>query len=99
LKLLPTRKSVARTAVSSHDSLGRGAEIAVSVGVFFGIGLMLDNAFETRPLFMIVCSLFSVIGSFTRLWYVYDNDMEFQEVKRRKLSTSHMRDSNLVGEK
>jgi hypothetical protein len=46
-----------------------------------------------------VCSLFSVIGSFTRLWYVYDNDMEFQEVKRRKLSTSHMRDSNLVGEK
>ena len=71
----------------------------MSVGVFFGIGLMLDNAFETRPLFMIVCSLFSVIGSFTRLWYVYDNDMEFQEVKRRKLSTSHMRDSKLVGEK
>ena len=71
----------------------------MSVGVFFGIGLMLDNAFETRPLFMIVCSLFSVIGSFTRLWYVYDNDMEFQEVKRRNLSTSHMRGSNLVGEK
>jgi len=99
LKFLPTRKPVARAAVSSHDSLGRGVEIAVSVGVFFGIGLMLDNAFETRPLFMILCSLFSVVGSFARLWYVYDNDMQFQEVKRQKLSTSHMHDSSFVGDK
>jgi len=99
LKLLPTRKPVVRGASSSDDSLGRGAEISVSVGVFFGIGLTLDNAFETRPLFMILCSLFSVVGSFARLWYVYDNDMQFQEVKRQKLSTSHMRDSSFVGEK
>ena len=99
MKLLPTRKPVARAAVSSHDSLGRGVEIAVSVGVFFAIGLMLDNAFETRPLFMILCSLFSVVGSFARLWYVYDNDMQFQEVKRQKLSTSHMHDSIFVGDK
>jgi len=59
----------------------------------------LDNAFETRPLFMILCSLFSVVGSFARLWYVYDNDMQFQEVKRQKLSTSHMHDSSFVGDK
>ncbi len=99
MKLLPTRKPVVRTAVSSDDSLGRGAEIAVSVGVFFGIGLILDNAFETRPLFMILCSLFSVIGSFARLWYVYDGNMREQEVERQSMSTSHMRNTSLVGEK
>lgn len=88
-----------RNANSSHDSLGRGAEIAVSVGVFFVVGLLLDNAFETKPIFMILLSLFSLLGSFVRLWYVYDTDMQVQEVKRQNLSTSHMRSSNLVGEK
>ncbi|MFZ8936088.1 MAG: AtpZ/AtpI family protein [Ilumatobacteraceae bacterium] len=99
MKLLPIRKPVARTAVSSNDSLGRGAEVAVSVGVFFGIGWVLDRAFQTRPIFMIVCSLFSILGSFARLWYVYDGNMRVQEVERQNLSTSHMRKSSLVGEK
>ena len=97
MKLLPTRKPVARTATSSHDSLGRGVEIAVSVGVFFMVGLLLDNAFETRPVFMILCSLFSVLGSFARLWFVYDTDMQTQEVKRRGDATRHMRNSDLGG--
>ncbi len=97
MKLLPTRKPVARTATSSNDSLGRGVEIAVSVGVFFMVGLLLDNAFETRPVFMILCSLFSVLGSFARLWFVYDTDMQTQEVKRRGIATRHMRNSDLGG--
>ena len=99
MKLLPIRKPVARTAASSHDSLGRGIEIAVSVGVFLVIGLLLDNAFETRPVFMILCSLFSVLGSFARLWFVYDTDMQSQEIKRREVATRHMRKSELVSEK
>ena len=99
MKLLPIRKPVARTAASSHDSLGRGIEIAVSVGVFLVIGLLLDNAFETRPVFMILCSLFSVLGSFARLWFVYDTDMRSQETKRREAATRHMRKSELVREK
>lgn len=99
MKFLPTRKPVARTGASSHDSMGRGVEIAVSVGVFFAVGLILDNAFDTKPLFMIVCSLFSVIGSFARLWYVYDTDMQSQEVKRQHTATSHMVSADLAGEK
>ncbi|MBM3805517.1 MAG: AtpZ/AtpI family protein [Actinobacteria bacterium] len=86
LKLLPIRKPVVRSAGSSHDSLGRGAEIAVSVGVFFAIGLLLDNYLETRPIFMIALSLFSVLGSFTRLWFVYENDMRAREVERRNMA-------------
>jgi len=88
-----------RTAVSSHDSLGRGVEIAVSVGVFFVIGLMLDNAFGTKPLLIIVCTLFSMVGSFVRLWYVYDVDMQRQEIKRHESATSHMRSAKVLAEK
>ena len=99
MKLLPTRKPVVRTAVSSHDSLGRGVEIAVSVGVFFVIGLMLDNAFGTKPLLIIVCTLFSMLGSFARLWYVYDVDMQRQEIKRRESATSHMYGAQVLAEK
>ena len=95
MKLLPTRKPVAQTAVSSHDSLGRGVEIAVSVGVFFAIGLVLDNALGTTPIFMIACSLFSVLGSFARLWYVYEGNMKVQEIKRKNLTTSHFDDASL----
>jgi F0F1-type ATP synthase assembly protein I len=99
LKLLPIRKPVARTAASSHDSLGRGVEIAVSVGVFFVVGMLLDNAFQTRPVFMIVCSLFSILGSFARLWFVYDVDMQRQEIKRRESATIHLRGAKVLAEK
>ena len=95
MKLLPIRKPAVQTTVSSHDSLGRGVEIAVSVGVFFAIGLVLDNALGTTPIFMIACSLFSVFGSFVRLWYVYEGNMKVQEVKRKNLATNHFGDANL----
>jgi len=99
LKLLPTRKSVAQTGNSSHDSLGRGVEIAVSVGVFFVIGLLLDSVFETKPVFILACTIFSMLGSFARLWYVYDIDMQRQEIKRRESATSHMRGAEVLAEK
>ena len=99
MKIFPTRKPVARVAPSSQDSLGRGVEIAVSVGVFFVIGLMLDNAFGTKPLLIIVCTMFSMLGSFTRLWYVYVIDMQRQEKKRRESATSHMRGAEVLAEK
>ena len=96
---MPIRKTVARTAASSDDSLGRGVEIAVSVGVFFVIGLMLDNAFGTKPVLIIVCTLFSMLGSFARLWYVYDVDMQRQEIKRRESATIHLRGAEVLAEK
>jgi F0F1-type ATP synthase assembly protein I len=67
--------------------------------VFFVIGLMLDNAFETKPLLIIVCTLFSMLGSFARLWYVYDVDMQRQEIKRRESATSHMHGAQVLAEK
>ena len=66
-------------------------EISVSVGVFLVVGLLLDNAFSTRPIFTIALSLFSLLGSFVRLWYVYDVDMQSKEAERRNIATAHIR--------
>lgn len=66
-------------------------EISVSVGVFLVVGLVLDNAFDTRPIFTIALSLFSLLGSFVRLWYVYDIDMQSKEAERRNVATAHIR--------
>ncbi|GBL20945.1 hypothetical protein EMGBS4_10050 [Acidimicrobiaceae bacterium] len=91
LKFLPTRKPVVRGASASDDSLGRGAEISVSVGIFLVVGLVVDNSLGTRPIFTIALSLFSLLGSFVRMWYVYDGNMQLQEVKRRDAATSHIK--------
>ena len=80
-----------RGASSSDDSLGRGAEISVSVGIFLVVGLVVDNSLGTRPIFTILLSLFSLLGSFVRMWYVYDGNMQVQEVKRRNAATSHIK--------
>lgn len=79
--------------------MGRGVEIAVSVGVFFAIGLLLDSVFETKPVFILTCTIFSMLGSFARLWYVYDIDMQHQEVRRRESATSHMFGADLTTKK
>jgi hypothetical protein len=40
-----------------------------------------------------------MLGSFARLWYVYDIDMQRQEVRRRESATSHMRGADLTAKK
>ncbi len=94
MKFLPTRKQVVRGASASDDSLGRGAEISVSVGIFLVVGLVVDNSLGTRPIFTILLSLFSLLGSFVRMWYVYDGNMQIQEVKRRNAATSHIKNQS-----
>ncbi len=79
-----------RTASPSDDSLGRGAEVSVSVGIFLVIGLIVDNSLGTRPIFTIALSLFSLLGSFVRMWYVYNGNMQVQEIKRQRAATSHI---------
>lgn len=68
----------------------------MSVGVFFVIGLLLDGVFETKPVFILACTIFSMLGSFARLWYVYDTDMRTQEFNRRAATTQHMQKSDLA---
>jgi F0F1-type ATP synthase assembly protein I len=89
-KVLVPKKSIAGT----DDSLGRGPDIALSTAVFLVIGLAIDSATHTRPLFTIILVVLSLVGNFARMWYVYDDRMKLLEHERQQRSISHQgRDS------
>ena len=69
-------------APRSDDSLGRGMDIALTVGVFFGVGFFLDRWLGTTPLFMIVLTLLAVVGFFISMKYRYTAHMEQLEAER-----------------
>ncbi|MEY2975667.1 MAG: hypothetical protein RIR49_2087 [Actinomycetota bacterium] len=85
MKLLFTKARDAR-ATGSDDNLGRGMESAVMIGVFLGLGYLLDSWLGTRPLFMIGLVLFGAVGVFVRMKYSYDAAMAAHEEERRSSS-------------
>ena len=77
MKLVPRTKPI-----DADDNIGRGMDFALVILVFLGIGWALDRAFDTRPMFMIGCTVFSVVGQFVRMWYAYDARMSQLESER-----------------
>ena len=77
MKLVPRTKPI-----DADDNIGRGMDFALVILVFLGIGWALDRAFDTRPAFMIGCTVFSVAGQFIRMWYAYDARMSQLESDR-----------------
>ncbi len=77
-------------AQGSDDSLGRGMDLALTVLVFLGIGWLLDSWLGLFPLFTISLVLFSSIGSFVRMKYVYDAAMERLEADRAAQRTGNL---------
>jgi len=78
-------------AQGSDDSLGRGMDVALTVLVFLGVGWLLDSWLGLFPLFTISLVLFSAIGSFVRMKYVYDAAMERLEADRAAHRTGNPR--------
>lgn len=78
-----TRRIVPRQRVVGDDTLSRGVEIAVSVLIFTVVGLAIDSRAGTTPWVTIALFLFSVLGSFVRLYYSYTARMEIHERERR----------------
>jgi len=66
----------------NDDSLGRGMDFALTVLVFLGLGWLIDRWLGLFPVFTISLVLFSAIGSFIRMKYVYDATMERLEAER-----------------
>lgn len=89
MKLLPTVLVPKKSIAGTDDSLGRGADIALSTAVFLVIGLLIDSAIHTRPFFTIALVVISLIGNFARMWYVYDGRMNLLERERQENSVSH----------
>jgi ATP synthase protein I len=61
------------------SAAAKGAELAVSLLVFFGIGWLLDRWLGTAPWFMIGLLVFAIVGQMVRIWYAYDFEMRQHE--------------------
>jgi F0F1-type ATP synthase assembly protein I len=69
-------------APRSDDTLGRGMDIALTVGLFFGIGFFVDRWLGTTPIFMIGLTLLAVVGFFVSMKCRYTAEMERLEAER-----------------
>ncbi len=77
MKLFPP--PVRRPRPSNDDSLGQGMDIALTLALFFGIGLALDRWLGTTPWLMITCSVLAAVGFFAKFKYRYDARMDEHE--------------------
>jgi len=57
-------------------------DMALTLAVFLVLGWLLDRWLGTTPLFMIVLTVVSAAGQFTRMKYTYDAQMERLEAER-----------------
>lgn len=57
-----------------HRSSG-GFELAVVVGLFAALGLLIDRWLGTMPIATISLFLLGVVGAVTKLWIGYDRQM------------------------
>lgn len=68
----------------TNEGLGQGVETALLIGMFLGIGWLIDRAAGTMPLFMIVLVVIAAVGVFAKFWYGYDARMRQLEAERAK---------------
>jgi hypothetical protein len=64
------------------DGLGKGMELALTLALFVGLGLLLDRWLGTAPWFAIGLSVFGVAGQTARMWYGYEARMRALEAER-----------------
>ena len=78
---------------SVDQGLGQGMEMALTIAVFLGIGWGLDVWLDTRPIFMIGLVIFSTVGQFIKMWFIYDARMKMLENERRQAMNAHQQKS------
>jgi len=63
-----------KTGVSKKNSspiIDIAAELVAGVLVGVIIGLMMDNLFASKPLFLIICIILAVVAAFRSIWKKY----------------------------
>ena len=69
--------------------MGQGMEMALTIAVFLGIGWGLDAWLDTQPIFMVSLVIFSTVGQFIKMWFIYDARMKVLENERRDALGAH----------
>lgn len=77
------------------QGMGQGMEMALTIAVFLGIGWGLDVWLGTRPIFMIGLVIFSTVGQFIKMWFIYDARMKMLENERRQAMNAHQQSATL----
>ena len=75
------------------QGMGQGMEMALTIAVFLGIGWGLDVWLDTQPIFMIGLVIFSTVGQFIKMWFIYDARMKMLEDERRQSMNAHQQNS------
>ncbi len=81
---LSTARLTSRRPVNPDDTLGRGMDLALVTLVFLGLGYGLDRLLDTKPVFMIVLFVFSVVGQTLKMWFGYDAKMKLLEAEHAR---------------
>lgn len=82
MRLRPTPRLVPDQPPAGQ-TLGRGADFALVVLVFLGIGALVDRWLGTWPWFAIGAVIFSVVGQFVKMYYEYSATMDRLQQERR----------------
>ena len=69
----------ADTSRGYSTAMGRGFELAITLAVMVGLGLLADRIFGTAPLFVIVFSVLGFAGITVKLYLGYDLEMKKHE--------------------
>ena len=80
MKLLPKPKPV-----SLDSGVSQGIEMAVGLVVFFLMGWGIDALLGTVPIFMIVFTVFAMVGQFVKMYFIYSRDMRHLEEQRAEM--------------
>ena len=67
------------TNAGYSTAMGRGLELAITLAVMVGVGLLVDSIFDTGPLFVIVFSVLGFAGITVKLFLGYDREMKKHE--------------------
>jgi len=74
------RKSFSESISQVGPYLGLGTQLAATVVLMVFVGVFLDNKFETKPIFILVCSLF---GAFAGMYNFIKNINELDKKNKR----------------
>lgn len=61
--------------------LGLGTQLAATIGIMVYVGVFLDDSFNTKPVFILICAFF---GAFAGLYNFIKSVIELDKINRSK---------------
>jgi F0F1-type ATP synthase assembly protein I len=78
--LLKEKKTISESLKESAPYLGLGVQLAATTALLAFIGIFLDNKFNTKPIWILVCTFF---GAFAGLYNFIKNILQANKKKKQ----------------